>query len=218
VYGQAISFDGYGNSVGITNAASLFAKVKNAITIAFWQKGTVSTHHTDTLCCSNFIYGVYNPTIAINLGCWKSPGKYNWDCGSRWSFESRLSGRHRYESEWSGRWNHWAFTKNAQTGRMEIYLNGALYNSRIGVASQIAGIISFEIGAGWYGGYDGLIDDFRIYDYALSQAEIAYAATNGTGVFEQRLFSPADIDSNNTIDFKDFAVLAENWLKKQLYP
>ncbi len=218
VYGQAISFDGYGNSVGITNAASLFAKVKDAITISFWQKGTASTHHTDTLCCSNFIYGVYNPTIAINLGCWKSPGKYNWDCGSRWSFESRLSGPHRYESEWSGRWNHWAFTKDAQTGRMEIYLNGALYDSRIGVASQIAGIISFEIGAGWYGGYDGLIDDFRIYDYPLSQPEIVYAATNGTGVFDQRLFSPADLNGDNTINFRDFVVLAENWLKMRLYP
>ena len=220
VFGKAISFDGYGNSVALTDITSLFTKIRNGsgITISFWQKGDVSTHHTDTLCCSNYIYGVYNPTIAINLGCWKSPGKYNWDCGSRWSFDSRLSGRHRYAGEWSGRWNHWAFTKDVETGRMEIYLNGALYDSRVGVTSIIAGVISFEIGSGWYGGYDGLIDDFRIYDYALSQAEVAYAATNGTGVFNQTLLTPADMDSNNIIDFRDFAVLAENWLNMQLYP
>ena len=218
VYGQAISFDGYGSSMELTNVVNLFSGIRTGITIAFWQYGATSTHHTDTLCCSNYVYGIYNPTIAINLGCWKSPGKYNWDCGSRWSFNGRLSGRHRYKSEWSGRWNHWAFTKDTVSGRMKIYLNGALYDSRIDATTPIEGIISFEIGSGWYGGYDGLIDDFRIYDYALSGAEIAFAATNGTGIFNQQLALPADLNKDNVIDFKDFAVLTFGWLEKNLWP
>ena len=214
IHGQAISFDGYNDSVEIT-ATNLFLKTRNAITIAFWQYGTDSIHHTDTLCCSNYVYNVYDPAIAINLGAWKSPGKYNWDCGSPWSFDGRLSGNHRSKSEWSQRWNHWAFTKDVGSGKMQIFLNGLLYDSRTGANSPISVITSFEIGSGWYGGYDGLIDDFRIYDYALSQPEIAYAATNGTGIFDLPLLSPADLNDDNRIDFKDFAILADNWLENQ---
>ncbi len=218
VYGRAISFDGYNDSVEITNAPFLFARIRTAITIAFWQYGKDSIHHTDTLCCSDYAYNVYNPTIAINLGTWKSPGKYNWDCGSPWSFDSRLSGSHKYKTEWSGRWNHWAFTKDAGTGKMQIFLNGLLYDSGTDSNSPMLGITSFEIGSGWYGGYDGLIDDFRIYDYALSEAEIVYAATNGTGIFDLPLLLSADLNSDNRIDFKDFALLADNWLENHLWP
>jgi len=217
-FGQAISFDGYQDSVNITRAADLFRRISTKITITFWQYGADSPHRNDTVCCSNYIYGADNPAIAINLGCWRQPGRYNWDSGYPWSFDSRLSGDHRYKKEWSGRWNHWAFTKDADKGIMQIFLNGSLYDSRTGANSPISGIASFEIGSGWYGGYDGLIDDFRIYSYVLSQPEIAYIATNGTGIFAQPLMSPADLFSDNQIDFKDFAVLANRWLDKQLWP
>ena len=218
IQGQAISFDGYNDSVEIIGAAELFSKIRTAITITFWQYGADSIHHTDTLCCSDYEYNVYNPVIAINLGCWKTPGKYNWDCGSPWSFENRLSGKHKHKAEWSQRWNHWAFTKETLTGKMQIFLNGILYDSRIGANSPILGITSFEIGSGWYGGYDGLIDDFQIYDYILSQPEIVYAATNGTGIFDLPLLSPIDLNDDNQIDFKDFCILADNWLDKNLWP
>jgi len=218
VYGQAISFDGYEDAVEISNAANLFSKISSGITIAFWQYGADSQHHTDTLCCSNYTYGGDDPAIAINLGCWRRPGEYNWDCGRPWSFDNRLSENHRYSSEWFGRWNHWAFTKDAEAGVMQIFLNGLLYNSRDGTNSPISGITSFEIGSGWYGGYDGLIDDFRIYDYALTPPEIAYVATNGTGIFDQKLMTPADLNGDNKIDFADFAVLADHWLENQIWP
>jgi len=218
VFGRAISFDGYKDSVEITGAAALFRKVTNAVTIAFWQLGVDSQHLDDTLCCSNYTYGLDNPAIAINLGCWRQPGRYNWDCGSPWSFNGRLSGNHRYKSEWSGRWNHWAFTKDIRSGKMQIFLNGILYDSRTDAHSPISRITSFEIGSGWYGGYDGLIDDFRIYDYALSQSEIAYVATNGTGIFDLPLMSPADLNNDGQINFKDFTILATSWLEEQLWP
>jgi len=218
VFGQAITFDGFDDSVSIDGAYELFSKVNKKITIAFWQYGKDSPHHTDTLCCSNYTYGVRNPTIAINLGCWRQPGRYNWDCGYPWSFDSRLSGFHRSKAEWTGRWNHWAFTKDAVAGTMQIFLNGVPYDSRSGADSPIAGITSFEIGSGWYGRYDGLIDDFRIYDYALSQAEVAYIATNGTGIFDLPLLSPADLYTDDRIEFHDFALLANEWLDNQLWP
>lgn len=218
VYGQAIHFDGYKDSITLDGAASLFSKIHGAITITFWQYGAKSPHLTDTVCCSNYTYGIENPTIAINLGCWRPPGEYNWDCGQPWSFDGRLSGDHRYNSQWSQRWNHWAFTKDALLGEMKIYLNGRPYSSRTGAHSPISGISSFEIGSGWYGGYDGLIDDFRIYDYALSLPEVVYVATNGTGIFDLPLLVPADLNNDNHIDFSDFAHFAEHWLENKLWP
>ncbi|MEK7995454.1 MAG: LamG-like jellyroll fold domain-containing protein, partial [Planctomycetota bacterium] len=218
VYGQAVRLDGYKDAVEIAGAASLFSKITTGITIAFWQYGTDSPHHTDTLCCSNYTYGLEGPAIAINLGCWRQPGKYNWDCGRPWSFAGRLSGNHRYRSEWSGRWNHWAFTKDALSGEMKVFLNGRLHRSRGEANSPISGITSFEIGSGWYGGYDGLIDDFRIYSYALSQPEIVHVATGGTGIFDLPLLVPADLNGDNRIDFSDFARLAEQWLENRLWP
>jgi hypothetical protein len=218
VYGQAIRLDGHNDSVQVTNAANLFARIDAGITIAFWQFGEDSPHRTDTICCSNYTYGQRNPAIAINLGCWRAPGKYNWDCGHPWSFENRLSGYHRYKSEWTDRWNHWAFTKDVNDGTMQIFLNGGLYDSRVDANSPITGITSFEIGSGWYGGYDGLIDDFRIYDYALSQPEVAHVATDGTGVFDLPLLSPVDLFLDDHIDFHDFAPLASDWLEDHLWP
>jgi len=218
VYGRAISLDGNKGAVEIDNAADTFSKISTAITIAFWQKGADSPNNTDTLFCSNYTYGDNDPAIAINLGCWRRPGKYHWACGSPWSFDNKLSGNHRYPGEWSGRWNHWAFTKDAETGVMQIFLNGALYGSRTGSHSPISGITSFEIGNGWYGGYDGAIDDFLIYDYALTQPEITYIATDGTGIFDNTLLTPADLNSDNKIDFADFALLAEHWLDNQIRP
>ena len=217
-YGQAISFENSGDFVELTNAIYLFSKITQGITIAFWQYGADSTHLNDTVCCSNYTYGQSGPTIAINLGCWKQPGKYHWDCGSPWSFNNRLSGSHRYKAEWSGRWNHWAFTKDIVTGTMQIFLNGFLYDSRTGANSPISGITSFQIGTGWYGRYDGLIDDFRIYNYALSQTEAAYIATDGTGIIDVPLVTPADLFNDKHIDFKDFSIFADSWLENVLWP
>jgi hypothetical protein len=218
VYGQGIEFDGQQACVHIPDAGRVFNEIDGAISIAFWQCGADSAHRADTVCCSNYVYGSGGPVVAINLGCWREPGKYNWDCGQPWSLENRLSGEHRYKGEWSGCWNHWVFTKDNNKGRMEIFLNGALYDSKDGAYSPISGVTSFDIGSGWYGGYDGAIDDFRIYSYALSAEEAAYIATGGSGVLDRPIMSPADLNGDEQIDFGDFAVLSDMWLEQRLWP
>jgi hypothetical protein len=223
-YGRAIRFAYPGDGVTIPDAAQVFARTREAITIAFWQYGEDSLHLNDTICCSNYEYGKSNPAISIHLGCWQNPGQYRWDCGYPWSLTNRLAGRHHSKKEWTGRWNHWVFTKDIRPGfadrkgRMAIYLNGELYDSRVGSSSPVMNVTSFEIGSGWYGRYDGLIDDFRIYDYALSPAEVAWLATNSTGTIEDPASSPADFDNSDRVDIGDFAILATQWLEDALWP
>jgi hypothetical protein len=225
-HGRAIAFKNPGDGVTMlhSQATELFARTREAITIAFWQVGDESYHLNDTICCSNYTYGQSDPSISINLGCWRNPGQYRWDCGTPWSFANRVAGHHRNKLEWTGRWNHWAFTKDIRVGsgptkgRMQIYLNGVLYDSRSGTNSPIEGITSFEIGSGWYGRYDGLIDDFQIYDYALSAPEAAYLASEGTGDLEATIPLSADLNYDGFVDFTDYATLASEWLSEGLWP
>jgi len=71
----------------------------------------------------------------------------------------------------------------------------------------------------------GQIDDVRIYSRVLSQGELANLAGLSAGEtllqpLQTFLATTADIDLNDdeAIDFKDFAVLAGQWLDEQLWP
>ncbi len=67
--------------------------------------------------------------------------------------------------------------------------------------------------------YRGKIDDFRLYDYALSPEEVLDLA--GTGSFTQVLWEPhdiADISSDDKISLPDFAMLATAWLDEIFWP
>jgi hypothetical protein len=217
VFGKAIKFNGR-QEVNVFPVSHIFSQIEKGLTIAFWQKGNDSTHKRDTMFCSEYVYNSLDPAISINLGCWDGSGIYNFDCGSSLTLDKRITGIHRYKKEWSGQWNHWAFTKDLRTGVMQVFLNGRLINSRTSTSTYLPLIDSFSIGSGWYGGYDGLMDDLRIYDYALSQPEIAFIATNGTGIFDMKLFSNADLDKDNNIDYNDLALLVDNWLENHIFP
>jgi hypothetical protein len=218
VFGKAIGFDGYQDLINVHPVSQIFSKITKGITIAFWQKGDDSPYKRDTVFCSEYTYNESDPAISINLGCWNGAGIYNWDCGTCLPYDRRLTGKHRYKEEWANRWNHWAFTKDLKTGIMQVYLNGVPIKSRSNSSNTISLIDSFTIGSGWYGSYDGLMDDLRIYDYALSQPEIAYIATNGTGIFDLTLMTPSDLYPDNKIDFNDLIILANHWLENLLFP
>jgi fumarate reductase flavoprotein subunit len=98
-----------------------------------------------------------------------------------------------------------------------IKVNGSFQVVGEGTDAPITGVTSFVIGSGWYGGYDGLIDDVQIYNYALSAAEVAYVATDGAGLFESPA-SAADLNADGEVDFRDLATLAAEWLQDELWP
>ena len=83
-------------------------------------------------------------------------------------------------AELTDAWNHWAFTKNADTGDVMIYRNGELWHSDTGKNKPLQGpdITKFTIGTkpslaeGWF---TGMIDDVQLYNVALSQEEIQQA-------------------------------------------
>lgn len=74
--------------------------------------------------------------------------------------------------------------------------------------------------------YDGLLDDVRVYDYALSDEEILYLTLSVHGQTEPVYFpipSPADLYEDEEkgeryVNFKDYATMMDEWLEERLWP
>jgi hypothetical protein len=67
--------------------------------------------------------------------------------------------------------------------------------------------------------FEGTIDDVRIYNYGLSQAEVAWLATQGTGEF--LITAPANIiggEAREVVNLRDYSKLMESWLDEKLWP
>jgi len=61
--------------------------------------------------------------------------------------------------------------------------------------------------------FPGRVDGVRIFNRALSDAEVAWLAGHTSP-----LSIPADMNLDDVIDFKDFAVLADSWPEEILWP
>jgi hypothetical protein len=74
-------------------------------------------------------------------------------------------------------------------------------------------------GWGKYGHFNGRMDEFRIYDYALEHSEVLNLA--GVSSLVQPLtpvLSPIDPYEDGRLNFVDFTILANWWLNEQLWP
>jgi hypothetical protein len=87
--------------------------------------------------------------------------------------------------EYAGVWTHWAFVKNAQTGEQKIYRNGMLWHSGTGLTRTMTGVTVFTLGVAankTASFWNGVMDDFRLYDRELSTEEILWLAGKTTSV------------------------------------
>ena len=121
-------------------------------------------------------------------------------------------------------WVHYAFVKDATEGVMRIYQDGVIVaeqddNTGLLMPYLDPWIAYFTIGAWrWSGGvggfYCGRMDDFRLYSRVLSQQEIMDLANVSS--LHQPVFSSAEVTDDDTVNFKDYAVVAAKWLEEPL--
>ena len=67
--------------------------------------------------------------------------------------------------------------------------------------------------------FKGSIDDVRIYSYSATPGDVLYMALQGAGSQYVKLpWWRADADDDGTINFKDFGIMADNWLAELRWP
>jgi hypothetical protein len=131
-------------------------------------------------------------------------------------------------TKYIGSWMHAAVTFDGTNATL--YVNGQEAASGPfvlgGMPSASMAIGNTNGSAGWDASpeaFNGDLDEVRIYNRALSPAEIAYLAdtTPNDGQLHVPVQSPAELyegeePGSRKIDFKDFAVLADMWLEDML--
>lgn len=145
------------------------SSISDEITISMWIYGNQNILPKNTSILEG-LDSLGNRAINIHLP-WSNSNVY-WDCGNNGSTYDRISS-YTNNSSYSSSWNHWAFTKNANTGEMKVYLNG---DSLIGGTGKILpmNIESIYLGSNAFGSnyWSGKIKELQIFDAELGQDTI----------------------------------------------
>ena len=157
------------NRVGVpTN--TMAPAISDEITVAFWQYGDPSLQPQ-----SDFSFEALdsdgNRVLTVHLP-WGNSRVY-WDAGNVGGSYDRID-KAANNSDFLGQWNHWAFTKDANTGTMKMFLNGTEWHSGNGRTRLMDDIATFNIGSNGNGAsnYDGGMDEFCVFSKALTEVEI----------------------------------------------
>ncbi len=123
-------------------------------------------------------------------------------------------------------WNHIAGTYDGNT--VKCYINGELADDNNDPNIAAIPFLSQDTNDLAIGSrpeddeqpFEGIIDDVRVYNYGLSAEEIAYIATDETGIFAVQSVANLYEDTlgQDSVNLRDFAKLANNWLVRKLWP
>ena len=154
----------------ITLPGSIGETINEEISISFWCWGDPNrmprSHNTMEA------YDAQGRRV-VNIHLpWENQVAY-WDCGidpKNGAYDRIEKGAPVESTE--GRWNHWVFTKSAKSGLMRIFLNGSLFHEGNGKVRKMQGITRFVIGSGGSASYEGLLDEFQVWNVALDSTTI----------------------------------------------
>lgn len=147
-----------------------FSKIDKEITISFWQYGDKVKMPQNS-----YAFGGINAQgqRVVNSHLPWSDGQVYWDAGNTGGSYDRIS-KQANDPQFKGEWNHWAFTKNATTGDMKIYLNGEEWMTGTSMKRGFDKIEVFKIASDalGFGRYDGSMDNFAVWNRVLTTEEI----------------------------------------------
>ncbi len=149
---------------------TLLSTINNEMSISFWAYGNAASMPTTT----TILYGYANNSAErqLNIHLPHSNGNVYFDCGNVGGYD-RVN-KVAVPAEQGGRWNHWAFTKNAKNGSMRIYLNGVLWTSGTS-KSKVISLLQILLGKdqNGNGNYKGRINELAIFKKELLDTTIA---------------------------------------------
>lgn len=150
---------------------ALADSIDSEVTLSFWHYGTSDLLPANT---TAFEARDANNYRVLNAHVPWGDSKVYWDAGNSGSNQHDRVNKSADPNEFEGEWHHWAFSKNANTGRMEVYLDGVLWRGGFSRYRTMAGIARWVIGAGANGNnyFPGKIDEFRVWNRALDESTI----------------------------------------------
>ncbi len=167
IFGACLNFNGaIGNFVALPSSA---LPTGDQATFSFWAWGG------DTLPAPTVVAEAHdtanNRTLMIHLP-W-SDSRIYFDCGHDGGTYDRIY-KAAEAGDFQGRWTHWAFTKDAQSGEMKSYLDGALWHSEAGRQRTLTSADTVTLGGSSLSAhaYSGKLAHFRSYDRVLSPEAI----------------------------------------------
>lgn len=183
---------------------STLSSINNEITVAFWAFGNASMLPTNT----SMLYGYANNINQRNLNLhlpWSNSNMY-FDCGFGNGNYDRIN-KLALTNEIGGQWNHWAFTKNASTGSMKIYLNGTLWHSGTGLTKPIS-ILTMVLGKdqNLNNNWKGKVNELSIWNKELAASDIQAwmnKSIDNTHPFYANLVSYYKLNEGNGLNILD---------------
>jgi hypothetical protein len=175
--GDALDFDGSNDLVSVPHEA-IFTQAP--MTVSAWFKlntlPTTRSEHGTIIDKRHTVDPYASWTLYVNE-----------TLGNKIRFQIRDSSETGYwldsaASAVTNTWYHVVGTID-ESYNAKLYVNGALEPDDDNIGSLFSSNDEIRIGAGWSGGnrLDGVVDDVRFYDQALSAAEISGLYTAGTG-------------------------------------
>jgi hypothetical protein len=129
--------------------------------------------------------------------------------------------------QYLGRWTHFAATVDVNVATL--YINGGEVASGTftfgpnTVASMAIGNTTGKNGDAQTQTFNGDLDEVRIYNRALTAAEVAYLADTTPGDDELHIPVPSaaevyqeEPEGQRRVNFKDFAMVANKWLEEEM--
>ncbi|MEJ6568417.1 MAG: hypothetical protein QNL80_06090 [Akkermansiaceae bacterium] len=163
---------GSGRTVAVTDVNFLAAvnesTANDRLTVSFWQKNSALG------AASSFAFNSASQVRAMH-------GHIPWAANNRIYFDHETStvGRDRYTSParvdipWTTQWNHVVLVKGRRT--KQLWVNGERIGNQVPATDGMAEMISLAIGSP-VDSLQGQIDDFAVYNDALTDAQIALLA------------------------------------------
>ena len=175
VLGNAAEFDGVNEHVEVASVSSL--DNPKAITVACWAKSDTATWNNWGMLVSKRSQFVMSPTNGTAVLSWYV---YD-DVGSAHVMAFGLDSLSGFDLR---DWHHYACSYDPVAGIMAMYVDGVLINSssQSFTLNSDTGSLFIGLDDGLARYFDGMMDDVRVYTYALNAAEIT--ALNITGSTE----------------------------------
>lgn len=160
--GKSISFNGSGDNISTANEPAL--EISGDMTIEMWVKPANFSARRNPF---NKAYGGMG-TITQEIG-----GTLNFYWGTAGANASPYQGFNSISTLNLNQWNHIALVRDLNGNQLRWYINGVLTSTDIpAYSAAVVGNSPIIIGSGYTSGYDGEIDEVRLWNTARTTAEI----------------------------------------------